>query len=360
MRKTLSVILVLLLCLSFSSCNKLNFDTLVGESVNKSEYSQSVSKIESEIIEEPEVSENSQNSVSSEVSSKVQMERVPEYVTVNCYSCSGFKKCAFCRYETECLECGGYGKTRCWDCLGDGECISCSGDGGSYEYNFYKGESEWKKCTTCYGNRMCRGCSGRREVTCRSCGGVDKVCSYCYGSTVCSVCNGLGTITQLSGDSFSNSLGSNVLQSETNITDNDYQLIADINGIEYGFELSSASVKDDKGFKYINAKYQAFDTNGKLVYNLYIAFDLNLTCGTYDIIGDNYAPDLGCTVEAVYNGLSFHSTRLGKEVKVGVFTITDISSEELNYEGYFNAELMPSGGSVVMTVDVSRFEFTLE
>lgn len=283
--------------------------------------------------------------------------------TVTCTACNGSKKCTVCYGNSECFECDGTGISRCWDCLGDGECLNCSGDGGSYEYNFYSGKSEWRKCSTCYGSGKCRGCGGDAQTTCQSCYGGKSSCSACYGSGVCGLCGGKGKITQSTSSQTNSNTSQNQSAQNHTVDPNDTTnvLRATINGTEYQFEMVSASVKTDlqKNFKYIQVHCQATNPRGELLYEMYFGFDANLTTGTYQIIGDNYALDLGCTVTQVNGGQSFHSTRSNQSVNVGSFTISEMSADWRTYSGSFYVTLQSNPGSQTMDVRVSYFNFSL-
>lgn len=64
-----------------------------------------------------------------------------------------------------CDECGGTGRTHCWDCIG-GQCPNCAGDG--YYYVYSAGKTKKVDCSQCTGGK-CRKCGGRNEVPCPKC-----------------------------------------------------------------------------------------------------------------------------------------------------------------------------------------------
>lgn len=138
-------------------------------------------------------------------------------------------------------------------------------------------------------------------------------------------------------------------------------MIAVIDGNEYQFDLVSARVKYDleKKFNYLSIQYQARNPRGELLYDCYLAFDANLGCGTYDIMGDNYALDLGFTLTPANLNTAYHSTRSGTPVAVGSFTITERSEDWQTYSGYANASLDSKDSQDVIEFDVSYFNFTV-
>jgi len=137
-------------------------------------------------------------------------------------------------------------------------------------------------------------------------------------------------------------------------------MIAVIDGNEYQFDLVSARVKYDleKKFNYLSIQYQARNPRGELLYDCYLAFDANLGCGTYDIMGDNYALDLGFSLKPANSDVTYHSTRSGTPVAVGSFTITERSEDWQTYSGYANVLLDPKDGRDAIAFDVSYFNFT--
>ena len=138
-------------------------------------------------------------------------------------------------------------------------------------------------------------------------------------------------------------------------------MIAVIDGNEYQFDLVSARVKYDleKKFNYLSIQYQARNPRGELLYDCYLAFDANLGCGTYDIMGDNYALDLGFTLTSANSNTAYHSTRSGTPVAVGSFTITERSEDWQTYSGYANALLDSKDSQDVIEFDASYFNFTV-
>lgn len=143
----------------------------------------------------------------------------------------------------------------------------------------------------------------------------------------------------------------------------DNVLIAYIDGKEYLFELDYAQVKQDldqnrKRFDYIQAHYYAYNPRGEVIYELYLNFASNLTCGTYDVMGDRYALDLGFGIRKNNEDILYDTNRK-RETVVGYFTISDMSSDWNTYTGYFNGALENEDNPGTIDLVVTYFNFTL-
>lgn len=147
------------------------------------------------------------------------------------------------------------------------------------------------------------------------------------------------------------------------VEDMDNILIAYIDGEEYLFELDYARVKDDrtpdrKTITYIQAHYYAYNPRGEVIYELYLNFDANLTCGTYKVMGDNYALDMGFGIAAASDDILYDTNRKRESV-VGSFTISDMSSDWNTYTGYFSGKLENEDNPGTIDLEVTYFNFTL-
>ena len=90
------------------------------------------------------------------------------------------------KYDRECDECGGDGRTDCSYCrYGEVNCDECEGTGNI-------------ECPVCNGeNDDCEECDGTGEIKCEECGGGGEVsCNECGGSgrEDCNTCDGGGII----------------------------------------------------------------------------------------------------------------------------------------------------------------------
>lgn len=362
-KKVMTLFLAFVLCLSFCSCDSGN-----SSMISKNNYG------------------NIQNGQTI----------TGQSASVVCPTCNGSKICRQCYGEQDCFECGGSGISRCWSCLGDGECLTCSGDGGSYEYNYSSGDAEWEKCRTCYGSGKCSGCNGKGEAICSQCYGNGGYCSYCGNTGTCYTCFGTGLVTQTmpnnnqqstndyshsnnqqiqgnnqqtqgnnqqpQGNSQQNQNNNQASQNNGNVSEKTSDcLIATIDGTEYQFDLITAKIRLDytENFSYIQAYYTAKNPRGETLYKLHLTFDANLGCGTYDIIGDSFGPDLGISLSQANSDVSYHSTRANGTSAVGSFTMTERSADWRTYSGYCNATLKPTNASTTVDIDISYFNFTL-
>lgn len=142
----------------------------------------------------------------------------------------------------------------------------------------------------------------------------------------------------------------------------DNVLIATINGKEYTFDLDYARVKQDYHNKqtltYIQAHYYAYNPRGEVIYELYLNFDSNLTVGTYKVMGDNYALDMGFGIQAANDSILYDTNRRPEAV-VGSFTISEMSSDWNTYTGYFNGKLENEDNPGTIDLNVTYFNFTL-
>ena len=303
-----------------------------------------------------------------------------------CRACSGTGDCSACYGMPDCVLCNGAGVGRCSSCLGDGECLMCSGDGGSYEYNYGSGDAEWRKCSSCSGSGSCRTCRGSGESTCDACGGSGRQCNVCYGRGLCSACGGSGyssagssgnsgnddrgDIPHNGGDD--NCTGDNNadIGAGGNTTDDPYgredTAVVILDGQEYVFELYSADIKVElrDSFTYIHVRFKCYNPRGGAMYTLFLNFDANLTCGTYGVNGDNYAPDLGVGISPEnYPDLLYQTNRPHRhseyDTTVGYFTISDMSDDWNTYTGSFEGKLYCDENEEYMDVEIPYFNFSL-
>lgn len=145
-------------------------------------------------------------------------------------------------------------------------------------------------------------------------------------------------------------------------TQTDNVLFATIDGMEYTFELDYARVKQDihnrQTVRYIQAHYYAYNPRGEVIYELYLNFDSNLTVGTYTVMGDNYALDLGFGIRATSDDILYDTNR-SPEAVAGSFTISEMSSDWNTYTGYFIGELENEDEPGTIELVVTYFNFTL-
>lgn len=154
---------------------------------------------------------------------------------------------------------------------------------------------------------------------------------------------------------------------ESTVPKDDNSLVAIIDGTEYVFTLDSAKVNTDYHnkiyFKYIQAKYVTYNPRGEALYELLLNFDANLSCGTYEIIGDNYLLDLSIGLFPMNSTQKYQTmkNKREKETVVGSFTITERSDDWETYSGYCDAtlRLFEGEGKEPIQVEVPYFNFTL-